>query len=346
MAKFKRQYRKLLTRSIPLLTVQYWYAGEYFGLHNLTEKRVHFNPLFIHREGKGVDSYYETNNPETKDENLVKYFIENPKKFDDLMKKYDLECKRLIAISKKAKQKDFSKIFKMLVSYWATFDVINVLSSALGKNPGNRVLKKAYEQRKKWEKVEYISEKCIMNLAEKSFPDYKDYLYFLTFDELNKKNLPSKEELEKRKRGYIYFEGKVYTNINLEDLEKQEGIELVRPSQELKSDNLIKGTTAMKGKAIGSVKIILNPKDLYKIRQGDILVTVMTSPDYVPALKKVSAIITNEGGIMCHAAINARETNKPCIIGTQIATHVLRDNDLVEVNASQDQGTVKILKRN
>lgn len=185
-----------------------------------------------------------------------------------------------------------------------------------------------------------------MNLAEKSFPDYKDYLYFLTFDELNKKNLPSKEELEKRKRGYIYFEGKVYTNINLEDLEKQEGIELVRPSQELKSDNLIKGTTAMKGKAIGSVKIILNPKDLYKIRQGDILVTVMTSPDYVPALKKVSAIITNEGGIMCHAAINARETNKPCIIGTQIATHVLRDNDLVEVNASQDQGTVKILKRN
>ena len=67
----------------------------------------------------------------------------------------------------------------------------------------------------------------------------------------------------------------------------------------------------------------------------------MTSPDYVPYLKKVAAIVTDEGGVNCHAAIVSREMNIPCIIGTKIATQVLKDDDRVEVDA--DNGIVKIL---
>ncbi len=80
-----------------------------------------------------------------------------------------------------------------------------------------------------------------------------------------------------------------------------------------------------------------------KVNKEDILVAPMTFPSFILAMEKASAFITDEGGILCHAAIVAREMNKPCIIGTKIATKVLRDGDLVEVDA--DKGVVKIIKR-
>ena len=69
----------------------------------------------------------------------------------------------------------------------------------------------------------------------------------------------------------------------------------------------------------------------------------MTTPWYLPAMKKAAGFITDEGGLLCHAAIVSREMNKPCIIGTKIATKVLKDGDLVEVDANN--GVVKILKK-
>ncbi len=80
-----------------------------------------------------------------------------------------------------------------------------------------------------------------------------------------------------------------------------------------------------------------------KMNKGDILVSIATNPDIVPAMKKAAAIITEQGGITSHAAIVSREFNTPCIIGTKIATKVLHDGDLVEVDA--DKGIVKIIKR-
>ena len=63
--------------------------------------------------------------------------------------------------------------------------------------------------------------------------------------------------------------------------------------------------------------------------------TPMTRPEFLPLMKKAKAIITDEGGITCHAAIVSRELGIPCIIGTKIATKVLKDNDLVEVDAEK-----------
>ncbi len=69
----------------------------------------------------------------------------------------------------------------------------------------------------------------------------------------------------------------------------------------------------------------------------------MTRPDYLPAMKKASAFVTDEGGITCHAAIVAREMKKPCIVGTKIATKILKDGDEVEVDANA--GMIRVLKR-
>jgi len=102
------------------------------------------------------------------------------------------------------------------------------------------------------------------------------------------------------------------------------------------------GTVASKGVVPGKAKICFGSGDaLKKIQPGDILVTGMTTPDFVPAMKKAAAIITDEGGITCHAAIISRELGIPCIVGTKIGTKVLKDNDFIEVNANH--GVVKRL---
>ncbi len=95
----------------------------------------------------------------------------------------------------------------------------------------------------------------------------------------------------------------------------------------------IKGTPACLGKVTGTVKVIDRINQFSKMNEGDILVSKMTRPEFLPVMKKAAAIVTDEGGITCHAAIVAREMKKPCIIGTQIATHVLKDGDMVEVDA-------------
>ena len=77
--------------------------------------------------------------------------------------------------------------------------------------------------------------------------------------------------------------------------------------------------------------------------KGAVVVSGMTNPQLVPYLKKASAIITDEGGLTCHAAIAARELGIPAVVGTQNATQVLKDGDLVEVDANK--GVVRILKR-
>ncbi len=92
----------------------------------------------------------------------------------------------------------------------------------------------------------------------------------------------------------------------------------------------------------GHVKIVTHPNDLQKVNLGDILVAQMTLPSFISAMQKASAFVTDEGSITCHAAIVAREMKKPCIIGTKNATKLLKDGDLVEVDANI--GIVSILK--
>lgn len=104
----------------------------------------------------------------------------------------------------------------------------------------------------------------------------------------------------------------------------------------------IKGSVAYKGVVKGIIRVLKNASDILGFKEGEILVANQTTPEYVPAMKKAIAIITDQGGITCHAAIISRELKLPAIIGTKIATKVLKDGDMVEVDA--EKGVVKILK--
>ena len=106
--------------------------------------------------------------------------------------------------------------------------------------------------------------------------------------------------------------------------------------------SLLLGVTASAGCYIGKVRIIREASEIKNIKKGEVLITTMTSPEYVPALRLAGAVVTDQGGIMCHAAILSREIGVPCIVGTGLATKLFQTGDVVEVNA--DQNFVRIKK--
>ena len=101
---------------------------------------------------------------------------------------------------------------------------------------------------------------------------------------------------------------------------------------------LVKGLGASPGIGVGKAKVIFSEDEISKVEEGDILVTTMTTPDMVPAMKKAAAIVTDEGGMTCHAAIVSRELGVPAVVGTKNATKVLKDGMIVTVDG--DKGLV------
>lgn len=128
-------------------------------------------------------------------------------------------------------------------------------------------------------------------------------------------------------------------------IKKEEGMEEEVGEEEKKV--VLTGLGASVGIASGAAKIIHDASELSKIKEGDILVTRMTTPDMVPAMKRASAIITDEGGMTCHAAIVARELGIPCIVGTKTATKEITEGSVVTVDGKKGvvyEGKIKIEK--
>jgi len=165
------------------------------------------------------------------------------------------------------------------------------------------------------------------------------YDSFILLTEIEKmfednKYFPNFEELEARSKGFIFLPHKVYTGIEKDIFFKKRGFfHNASADDELRKE--IKGAVACAGPASirSKVSVILRNNDVKKFKPGNILVTVMTNPFFIPIMKKAAAIVTDEGGITCHAAIVSRELGIPCVIGTKNATKVLKDGDLVEVDS-------------
>lgn len=100
---------------------------------------------------------------------------------------------------------------------------------------------------------------------------------------------------------------------------------------------LLKGTPASLGTVKGMVKILHNPSESHKVKKGDILVVEMTDPLYTHAMMKAGGIITNIGGVLSHAAIVSRELKIPCIVGTENATELLKDGQLIILDATKGE---------
>jgi phosphohistidine swiveling domain-containing protein len=186
------------------------------------------------------------------------------------------------------------------------------------------------------------SEEFMVNFAKHLGKQLKcDYklILCLTKKELNDffKNhkIPSKRELKNRYQNSILIfdekDSRVLVGAELKEVE-----DIIFGSKDIVK---LKGLTAYPGKIVAIARVINDPKLGAKLKKGEILISGMTRPEFLPIMERASAFVTDAGGILAHAAIVAREMKKPCITGTKIATKIFKDGDLVEVDANK--GTVR-----
>jgi pyruvate,water dikinase len=174
-----------------------------------------------------------------------------------------------------------------------------------------------------------LSDEQVVRLAQLSF-DLEKHYYF-----------PQDSE-------FAVASGKVYlvqtrpittTNQKAESRNEKEEEKLLA-----KMELILEGAPASPGIKSGPVKILKSAKEINKIVPGDILVAEQTNPDYVPAMKKAAAIVTDKGGRTSHAAIVSRELGIPCVVGTGKGTKVLKNKEVVTVNGSEGKvykGSIK-----
>ena len=136
----------------------------------------------------------------------------------------------------------------------------------------------------------------------------------------------------------ISSEGKFYEYVGNEAVEFQNRYLIVK--SEAKKEFM--GRVASVGYGRGKAKIILSGKDFYKLEEGNILVVTNTSPDFVPIMRRASAIVAEEGGLTAHVSVVSRELGIPCIVGIQNITSLIEDGAEVEVDTKS--GVVRILK--
>ena len=165
---------------------------------------------------------------------------------------------------------------------------------------------------------------------------------YLTIEEiisyLKDKKLPGKKELIDRAKGTAMFCENESFNLIIND-----EFNTLQKFLIGQSGDTLKGSPAFKGIAKGIARIVLDPYNVRIFNKGDILITGMTRPEFLPLMKIASAFITDAGGLLSHAAIVARELKKPCILATESASKVIKNGDFIEVDANK--GIIKILKR-
>jgi len=177
-----------------------------------------------------------------------------------------------------------------------------------------------------------------MNKLADSLGKTRDELIFCIEDEIREglhgEPLPPQEEIGCRQDNWF--------TVVLEDnkLCIQSNNEPLVPGGALVIGDSVRGTTASRGRIEGEIRVILGADEMGKVRAGSILVTTMTTPDFMQAIERCSGIVTDEGGILCHAAIISRELAIPCVIGTGNATNTLADKMLVDLDATGVEGTV------
>ncbi len=193
----------------------------------------------------------------------------------------------------------------------------------------------------------YAIQKPLLEYEKEHFSDldfpYYDVNWF-TVNEIEERKF-DKRVLESRKRKYFHgFYEDTYILKFGRDVDPFAEKLNTYIKERIKSKNVIKGNVANNAGVVrGTVKIVREFKDVAKVNEGDIVVAPMTEPSFSIALHRAKAFITDEGGILSHAALISRELNKTCIIGTRIATSLLKDGDIVEINPYK--GEVILVKK-
>lgn len=340
------------SRKLPLLTV----SCIFFGYNQELEKLVGYKYGTILGLGAGDNVYFFMN--ENRVGNAFKINM-SPKKVDNLFPKLTTEfSKQRRILENLSIRKPFKTLQIILNLYPKVLAHIGFYNSVM------RYIKNNKKRAETWSHIikfiskdrdiianliygviEPLLKKCCLSIGQQYEYD-GDLLRYTVIDELrsylfNNKKIIKKSlaNLKQRRIGYLYLynRGKSYIVTDKLFIDKVYSEFIVIK----KKTTTISGVSAFPGKVIGRVYKAFHR--LQKTQAGDILVINITNPQDTLFLKKFKAIVTNEGGLLSHAAIISRELKIPCVIGTKIATQIFKNGDLVEVDANK--GTIRKIKK-
>lgn len=336
MTKREQEYRKLMTRPHDIINDEFWDIGERLILPKKYKNLLFFDPLFIYQPKKGDTVYFNLTDPRQKFDKLIDYLENNIDWFLDTKREFNQNCREISKIIDENSQ-DYNRLVYLIKEVWPTITVAVVLGSTEIYKVSKRIRQLCVKVREESDNIlhpaiTYLAQ-FISKTIQKNYPELSRYTSNILVSECLSGKIPTKEELVRRRKGYLLHKGKIIYDIP--GYLAKNNFKLREEEKNKIKGNIIKGQTACNGKASGKAKIIFELKELKKVKKGDILVTPMTTPDMMIAIKKAAAIITDEGGITCHAAIVSRELKIPCIIGTKWATQALSDGDWVEVDAEK-----------
>ena len=347
MKELNKNWVYYLTRPFSLLGASLWYR---WYNNDLIKKQIGTglsSALFI-EEHPGVMRRYAINKELIKYKEKINSIINKPPKTRELLErgiKLNKKAKKIIK-SKSELSLEEAIAFFVDMAFHATifpyfaYETLNNLN----KNKGSKSLRLAEKLRGESYYYDFLN-KIIIPLAKNKLNIKNNDINFLTIDEVIKgstQNIEKRKKLQLKGSRYFYC---VYNNKETIQLIKRRSIEeIISKLEKIKSTKKLTGMTAFPGKVRGVVSLVLtnNIKSI-KFNKGDILVAPTTNPVLLPLFKKCSAIITDEGGMTSHAAILSRELRKPCIVGTKIASKVLRNGDIIEVDANN--GVINIIKK-
>lgn len=337
-----RLFEKTNTREGGVMTFEIWSKGtDEAARWIVLPKKMLPTEILANRDG--VVSDYADPDVESRFAKLVvKRAEKEPELFERMFAEYDALLERLKPIwrsSAPLPREDLIAFFRLSVEAWEPFLMAYLMPDMDGIPEDLR--ERALKERRKGESFVDATDRVIERSLRALFPDRPD-IDMLSFDELASGIVPDDATLAERRRRCVIAGGKLY-DMAAEEFALSRNFVLKEDVVPLADVERIRGSIACVGHAVGRVRLILKKKDLATVRPGDVLVARMTSPDYLPAVQLAAAIVTDEGGITCHAAIVARELGKPCIIGTGVATRILKNDAVVEVDAMA--GIVTVVER-
>ncbi len=351
-----------------LKNIQYW-AEEYkIPLFFISSSVDDFadNVLFLY--SNKTARVYTLDKRHSSDEQLGYKFFMRKNGFEKYFAQVEKAKKNTLSFVDQVKLKNLAQLSdeKLQELFWQSLEVLFEFSQVYLKTEANKMTGFANETDKKIlrklnktaeirlelktviEQLYFVIFGLILKQIAKRVKLTVDDMFFYTMEELTELMQKKKKiVVQKRKKGYILFKFKGKKEIIVGSKFKKYKQYIANKEKSNFQNKELVGVTVSRGNAKGKVVLLLhNKRNLNKevkaFKKGSVLVTEMTRPNSILACKKAVAIITDEGGITCHAAIVSRELGIPCIVGTKIATKVLKNGDLVEVDANK--GVVKILK--
>jgi len=330
--------QKMYTREQPLCFFQLW--GRRFKYIFGQDMPVFSSNIYLFQDGKAV-SYRHACLNEITNTLLLKLLAKDSAFIKKSVARFRKEIKKIKIFCKEVSpsQKEFKRFFESLLVCWQGF--------YMGYNipPDKRFTEKDRELclqfRKEMDPLGPMASKHIEIALNNFYPHLVGLVQFIALEEVLSDRVPDQQVLmERQNKRIIIVDDKIVSKQELKALRNKYAFEFEKPNKASRLREL-KGQIVCGGKVRGRIRVLQRKSQIPELKKGEILVTAMTTPDYLPAMHKAVAFITDEGGITCHAAIVAPPLGKPCIIGTKIATRMFKNGDLVEVDANR--GIVKIL---